>query len=306
MSATLWEIDIYPAPGQPDRLALQVAADAAELNIAPQLEVAAASGYLIQGPLEKRLRRAIGARAVCRSDRGAGDFWRVGEKSLVSSPPNHAFAEPRPQPASAALIHVLPKPGVMDPVAQSAAAAIKDFGIDIEAVRTVRKYWMFNLPAAKLSQLASKVLANDSIEQVVIGPLQFDRLELGSPYQFKLVTVPIREMDDEALVKLSREGQLYLSLAEMQTIQEHFRAAGRDPTDAELETLAQTWSEHCSHKTLAGRIAYRGPIAAGPANRRPNNHRPRSSSKTCSRRRFLPPRKKFARRGKNRSMKIGA
>src|SRR4029453_11614302 len=34
---------------------------------------------------------------------------------------------------------------------------------------------------------------------------------------------------------------------------------GRDPTDIELETLAQTWSEHCSHKTLAGRIAYRGP-----------------------------------------------
>src|SRR5262249_35842695 len=35
------------------------------------------------------------------------------------------------------------------------------------------------------------------------------------------------------------------------------------PTDVELETLAQTWSEHCSHKTLAGRIAYTGPIAAG-------------------------------------------
>ncbi|MEM1304856.1 MAG: AIR synthase related protein, partial [Planctomycetota bacterium] len=32
---------------------------------------------------------------------------------------------------------------------------------------------------------------------------------------------------------------------------------GRPPTDVELETLAQTWSEHCSHKTLAGRIAYR-------------------------------------------------
>jgi phosphoribosylformylglycinamidine synthase subunit PurSL len=42
----------------------------------------------------------------------------------------------------------------------------------------------------------------------------------------------------------------------MQTIQ-HFRDLGRDPTDVELETLAQTWSEHCSHKTLAGRIAYR-------------------------------------------------
>ena len=42
----------------------------------------------------------------------------------------------------------------------------------------------------------------------------------------------------------------------MQTIQEHFRDAGRDPTDVELETLAQTWSEHCSHKTLKGTIEF--------------------------------------------------
>jgi len=48
-----------------------------------------------------------------------------------------------------------------------------------------------------------------------------------------------------------------LSLAEMQTIQAHFRELGRDPTDVELESIAQTWSEHCSHKTLAGRIRYR-------------------------------------------------
>src|SRR5206468_5128719 len=39
-------------------------------------------------------------------------------------------------------------------------------------------------------------------------------------------------------------------------IQQHYRELGRDPTDAELETLAQTWSEHCSHKTLRGRIDY--------------------------------------------------
>jgi phosphoribosylformylglycinamidine synthase len=42
----------------------------------------------------------------------------------------------------------------------------------------------------------------------------------------------------------------------MQTMQRHFRELGREPTEIELETLAQTWSEHCSHKTLAGRIAY--------------------------------------------------
>ena len=43
----------------------------------------------------------------------------------------------------------------------------------------------------------------------------------------------------------------------MQTIQNYFLDLGRDPTNAELESIAQTWSEHCSHKTLAGRIAYR-------------------------------------------------
>ena len=69
--------------------------------------------------------------------------------------------------------------------------------------------------------------------------------------------VPIRELDDDGLLQLSRDGQLYLSLVEMQTIQQYFRELGRDPTDVELETMAQTWSEHCSHKTLAGRIAYR-------------------------------------------------
>ncbi len=60
-------------------------------------------------------------------------------------------------------------------------------------------------------------------------------------------------------MRLSRQGQLYLSLAEMQAIRAHFRQLDRDPTDVELETIAQTWSEHCSHKTLAGRIDYHGP-----------------------------------------------
>ena len=92
---------------------------------------------------------------------------------------------------------------------------------------------------------------------MIVGPLAFDRLEVGSPYEFRLTTVPIRAMDDAALRAAEPRGQLYLSLVEMQTIQAHFQPLGRDPTDVELETVAQTWSEHCSHKTLAGRIHYR-------------------------------------------------
>ncbi|MGE0434347.1 MAG: phosphoribosylformylglycinamidine synthase subunit PurL, partial [Planctomycetota bacterium] len=46
-------------------------------------------------------------------------------------------------------------------------------------------------------------------------------------------------------------------------IQAHFREAGADPTDVELETIAQTWSEHCKHKTLTGIVDYVERDAAG-------------------------------------------
>src|SRR5262249_22992696 len=103
-----------------------------------------------------------------------------------------------------------------------------------------------------------KVLANDAIEQIISGPLQLEHLTLGEQYRFQLVTVPLRDLNEDALMKLSREGQLSLNLAEMRAIQEHFRSLGREPTDVELETLAQTWSEHCSHKTLKGKIDFDG------------------------------------------------
>jgi phosphoribosylformylglycinamidine synthase len=66
--------------------------------------------------------------------------------------------------------------------------------------------------------------------------------------------VPIREADDQQLMKISREGLLSLSLEEMKVIQEHYRSMKKDPTDVELETFAQTWSEHCVHKTFTGDI----------------------------------------------------
>src|SRR5262249_46920222 len=106
--------------------------------------------------------------------------------------------------------------------------------------------------------LFRKVLANDAIEQVVEGRLALEHLTVGAPYAFKRITVPLHNLDDAGLEKLSRDGQLSLSLPEMQTIQAHFREQGRDPTDVELETLAQTWSEHCSHKTLKGKIDFDG------------------------------------------------
>jgi phosphoribosylformylglycinamidine synthase subunit PurSL len=256
----LWEVDIYPAAGEPDRAAAAVAAAAAELGLCDSLRIASARGFLIQGTLDERQVARL-ARELLADN--------VVERSLWTQARDPRLVDPAAAEIGGAewqVIYVLPKPGVMDPVAQSALAAIADTlsagnGTEAkaDAVRTFRKYWLADLPKNKLDLLSSKVLANDAIEQVVVGPLPFERLEFGSPYEFRLVHVPIRQLDDAGLARLSREGQLYLSIAEMQTIQKYFRELDRDPTDAELETLAQTWSEHCSHKTLAGRIRYSGP-----------------------------------------------
>ncbi len=249
----LWEVDIHPAPGQPDLLGRPVTTAAAELGLAADLTVFAARGYLIQADWDRRELEWVALELL--TDRVVENVLvaSVGDEELNRVPSEATGLNG----TGLQLVHVLPKPGVMDPVAQSVMSAIEDFGLKAEVVRTLKKFWIKGLDAERIGALSAKVLANDAIEQVIVGPLGFRHLELGSPYNFRLTSVPIRTMDDEALQVLSRRGQLNLSLVEMQTIQAYFRKLDRDPTDAELETIAQTWSEHCSHKTLAGRIRYR-------------------------------------------------
>jgi phosphoribosylformylglycinamidine (FGAM) synthase-like enzyme len=66
----------------------------------------------------------------------------------------------------------------------------------------------------------------------------------------------VRGLDDAALLALSKARLLSLDLAEMRTIQRYYADLDRDPTDVELETLAQTWSEHCVHKTFKAQIDF--------------------------------------------------
>lgn len=66
--------------------------------------------------------------------------------------------------------------------------------------------------------------------------------------------IPVLSAPDEELVAISKKGQLSLNLEEMKKIQAHYKILDRNPTDVELETFAQTWSEHCVHKTFSGFI----------------------------------------------------
>jgi phosphoribosylformylglycinamidine synthase len=147
------------------------------------------------------------------------------------------------------------KPGVMDPVAASTEMALRDMGVDVREVRTGRAYIIDGaIPQDELRRIAGRVLANGVIESVHFDPFIPQKFETGHDYRFELRHVLLRNLSDEQLVKLSREAHLFLSPAEMKAIQSYYREQGREPTDVELETLAQTWSEHCVHKTLKSAV----------------------------------------------------
>ena len=239
----LWHLQIDPAAGRVDSEGRHLAADAADLGLAGPWTIAAGRGFLIEGDLSR-------------------DDLRRAAESVLADPVGETFAirtcgQAEDGPGS--VVHVLRKPGVTDPEAESALAILRDLGFAVTDVRTVRTYRVSG-PEAALPQLIRRVLANDAVEQAIVGPITLDHLGEGHAYAFRRIDVPIRGLDDHALMRISREGQLSLSLAEMKTIRDHFDGLGRDPTDAELETIAQTWSEHCSHKTLRGRVEFEGEV----------------------------------------------
>src|SRR5215472_17415234 len=238
----LWELEIQPKGHDAER-----ARFAEEYNLLTHTQRGTewingtARGYLIEGEVSRPQAKRLADELLVDPVVETGRLGTLNEHLR----PDH-------------LATVLLKPGVMDPAALSVVEAARGVGLAAESVRTFRRYFGPPLPPDAQAVLFRKVLANEAIEQVVAGPLTLEHLDIGSAYQFQLVAVPLRDLDDAALEKLSRDGQLSLSLAEMRTIQAHFREQGRDPTDVELETLAQTWSEHCSHKTLKGRIEFVG------------------------------------------------
>ncbi|MFH1228567.1 MAG: phosphoribosylformylglycinamidine synthase subunit PurL [Planctomycetota bacterium] len=171
------------------------------------------------------------------------------------------------------IITVFLKAGVMDPVEASALQAIKDLGYKVRAVRTGRKYHLLGrISKSDLTVISRKVMANEVIEDIFFGHHKIADIPNIAPYQFKPVVQPILGLNTDALVKISRSMNLSLEDKEMETIQAHYNKLGRNPTEVELETIAQTWSEHCKHKTLMGMIEFTETDEKGRTNKEQINN----------------------------------
>src|SRR5262245_56828103 len=155
-AVTLWEVDIHPAASQPDLLARAATSEAADLGL-PAFTAHDARGFLVQGEISPP-----------QIDRIARELLTdlVVEHPIVGKPGEPQLCNRRASlggKESSTIVHVLPKPGVTDPVAASALAAIRDFDMSVDAVVTLRKYWVSGLTESQLQALTNKLLANDSI-----------------------------------------------------------------------------------------------------------------------------------------------
>lgn len=174
-------------------------------------------------------------------------------------------------------------PGVTDNVGKSAVQGIQDtLGRALEPGEAVFKSTLYAVRGASeevCARMARQMLANELIQQWVVESAQemtslAGKSLLGLPIVTQVSESAVGDIDlnisDDALIELSRAMMLALDLREMQAIQAHYReplvqawreSAGlpSNPTDIELEILAQTWSEHCKHKIFNAIIEYQGP-----------------------------------------------
>lgn len=146
------------------------------------------------------------------------------------------------------------RPGVTDREGAELVRAAGELGINVKAATMGKRYVIEgDLTADEQAILAERVLHNTVIERWSLGtlPPAFTDSESKAP---GVESVEIVGLDSGGLAAVNQARRLGLDPEEMAVIEQHFGALGRNPTDAEIETLAQTWSEHCAHKTFRAHI----------------------------------------------------
>ncbi len=206
----------------------------------PDVTITASELYFLRGDTEPAaLQRVIG-RLI---DDASGGAARLDGGEISAAP-------------GITTIEVARRAGVTDRVAVQLAESAARSGVKIEAATGSR----FEIKgAAALSEkdlhfLVHNLLCNPVIETWSFGAVAPGFARAAETESDEVETVPVCGLGPEQLARVNAERSLALDPEEMAVVAAWFGEAGREPTDAELETIAQTWSDHCSHKSFGARI----------------------------------------------------
>lgn len=262
----IYRVDVSLRPGIPDARGESVRRQAEALGVAGITASRSGDIYFLQGALDAAAVDCLVAELL-HDPVVEEATWRLLEADAEAKVGHLTSALTLISTSTSVEVALLP--GVTDSVAESLVASAQTIGVTgLAAAATGRRYVLHgDLNEASVHRIAAGLLANEVIQTYTIDapipPPLLPEVEAGDENSTSALAststveiIPLLDLDDAGLAALSRERRLSLDLAEMQAIRAHFRGQGREPTDIELEMLAQTWSEHCGHKTFRALIDY--------------------------------------------------
>lgn len=183
-------------------------------------------------------------------------FWLEGEVNLellmpLLVNPLHQTASPQSQLDLnlGPIVEIAYRPAVTDPETPSILAGARALGeTGLEFARLSRRYQFCGLNDSEARKVAARFLYNRVVERIREPGETITTLRpTGTPDA--VGTIRLLGLKDDELVALSQARSWYAPLSQMKAIQAHELRQGRPHTDAEVEILAQTWSDHCFHTT---------------------------------------------------------
>jgi phosphoribosylformylglycinamidine synthase subunit PurSL len=153
-------------------------------------------------------------------------------------------------------VEVALRAGVTDPIGDAVSCAAALLGLAPLRARSGSRYsFDEGIEQSLVATITDALLHNAIVDDVSFNTPIVVRFT-DAAVSPSVETVPVRDLNDDALAALSVERGLALDPAELIVVRDYFVSIDRDPTDGEIETIAQTWSEHCSHKTFRAAITW--------------------------------------------------
>ncbi|MBC8371314.1 MAG: hypothetical protein H8E25_15035, partial [Planctomycetes bacterium] len=243
MTQNAWRVELELLPSRKDPLGGAATATLNDCGLPLNDDLRVGRGYLLPPQLSREQVDTIASRLLAD---------KVNEVTTIVAP------DEKPQNGTALLVRRMA--GVSDPEAETALRALALLDIDMGDLRleTYRSYrCLEDIDADKFLTVAGSELANLTIEEAVLSNNDLALHPTPTPRQSARREVALLNLSLKELENVSREMSLALTGEEMKAVQDFFIDIKREPTDAELETLAQTWSEHCKHKTLTGPVDFK-------------------------------------------------
>ena len=233
-------VTVRTLPGHADSRGEAVKKDAHDLGVINITNISVSDVYLFEG------------------DISADEISHIAGELLVDFVTQDYLIDTVPED-DGHIVEVTYSHGVMDPVESSLFKAMKDMGISsVIGAKTMKRYVISgDITPSELELVTDKLLVNKIIQHVA-KPGEEPFLHTKPVEGVTRIEVEILGLGDDELVQLSADRFLSLTLEEMKTLRDYYKKLDRNPTDIELETFAQTWSEHCVHKTFRGIINYNG------------------------------------------------